>query len=506
VLEILPAGNDASNDAGPVAINLTNIPAGPDGSEVWIYCSPANGNAATLYRVARLVNGTNGYQISTPEAQIVTGPPAEFVNNPPPRCEIVASSKGSMIYAALEVQPDGVVPSRPASPGQVDFTKLFRLQGGTGDKITGAIEFDGLLVVTKRRMVASVEFVGGNYAVPDVVSNGVGCVSPNTLVAKDNVLLFLSDRGMQATTRRGVTNLNSPEYIGDNISTFVQDAVDRRYLGKAYAALNRKRSQYTCVVRTREEDHQNYRFTCDLTNEGPIYSLYRLPNLTAVAAARKRDGADEIVVGGTEEGFVVFLDRPDATQAVMGEITGIWGLPTVQNYLATTTNAMYVSYNQQVDTTLEAQRGVTASYRDVDGNTQEVNVLGYVAPWILFAEPLPATIPANVNVAMGQQDTHYETPWFDMGNAERRKLLCYINLVFGREQAGEVVVRVYTDWDQDNIRAESVLDLTNAEQEVSLGGVDGNWFKMTLDSVDQNPGLKFTLSSIIWRIDDTDQV
>jgi hypothetical protein len=167
---------------------------------------------------------------------------------------------------------------------------------------------------------------------------------------------------------------------------------------------------------------------------------------------------------------------------------------------------MYVSYNQQVDTTLEAQRGVTASYRDIDGNTQEVNVLGYVAPWILFAEPLPATIPANVNVAMGQQDTHYETPWFDMGNAERRKLLCYINLVFGREQAGEVVVRVYTDWDQDNIRAESVLDLTNAEQEVSLGGVDGNWFKMTLDSVDQNPGLKFTLSSIIWRIDDTDQV
>ncbi len=506
ILYVDPTGSDSSNDAGPIAITLTNIPAGPDGVEVWVYESTADGNPAVLYRVARLANGTSNHQVSLTETQIISGPPVEFVNDQPPRCEIVAPSKGSMLYAALEVQPDGVVPSRPASPGQVDFTKLFRLQGGAGEKITGAIEFDGLLVVTKRRMVASVEFVGGNYAVPDIVSNGVGCVSPNTLVAKDNVLLFLSDRGLQATTRRGVTNLNSPEYIGDNISTFVQDAVDRRYLGKAYAALNRKRSQYTCVVRTREEDHQNYRFTCDLTSEGPIYSLYRLPNLTAVAAARKRDGADEIIVGGTEEGFVVFLDRPDATQAVMGEITGIWGLPTVQNYLATTTNGMYVSYNQQVDTTLEAQRGVTASYRDVDGNTQEVNVLGYVAPWILFAEPLPATIPANVNVAMGQQDTHYETPWFDMGNAERRKLLCYINLVFGREQAGEVVVRVYTDWDQDNIRAESVLDLTNAEQEVSLGGVDGNWFKMTLDSVDQNPGLKFTLSSIIWRIDDTDQV
>lgn len=506
VLEVQPAGNDVANDAGPVAINLQDIPAGPDGHEVWVYSSPSDGNEAVLFRVARLVNGTNGYQVSTPEAQIVTGPPAEFINFRPPLCEIVAPSKGSILYGALQVQPDAIVPSRPASPGQVDFTRLFRLQGGAGDKITGMIEFDGLLVATKRRLIASVEFVGGNYAVPDIVSNGVGCVSANTLVAKDNVLLFLSDRGLQASTRRGVTNLNSPEYIGDNISTFVQDSVDRRYLAKAYAALNRKRSQYTCVVRTRDEDHQNYRFTCDLTAEGPIYSLYRLPNLTAVAAARKRNGADEILVGGTEEGFVVYLDRPDATQALMGGNTGIWGLPTVQNYIATTTNAMYVSYNLQVDTSLEGQRGVTANYRDQDGVTQEVNILGYVAPWILFSEPLPATIPANVNVAMGQQDTHYETPWFDMGNAERRKLLYYINLVFGREQAGEVIVRVYTDWDQNSIKAESVLDLTNAEQEVSLGGVDGNWFKMTLDSVDQTPGLKFTLSSIIWRIDDTDQV
>jgi hypothetical protein len=325
-------------------------------------------------------------------------------------------------------------------------------------------------------------------------------------VAKDNVLMFLSDRGVQATTRRGVTNLNSPEYIGDNISTFVQDSVDRRYLEKSYAALNRKRSQYTCVVRVNDEDHQNYRFTCDLTTEGPIYSLYRLPNLTAVAAARKRNGADEIMVGGTEEGFVVYLDRADATEAMMGNNSGIWGLPTVQNYLTTTTNAMYVSYNLQVDTSLEGQRGVTASYRDQDGSVREVNLLGYVAPWVLFSEKPVAPIPANVDVAMGQQDTHYETAWLDFGNAERRKLLYYVNLVFGREQAGEVVVRVYTDWDSDNPKAEATLDLTQAEQEVSLGGVDGNWFKLSLDSVDVQPGLRFTLSSIIWRLDDTDQV
>lgn len=506
VLEIKPAGNDAANDAGPVSINITNIPAGPDGSEVWIYCSPAESNAATLYRVARLVNGTNGYQISTPEDQIVTGPPAEFSNFRPPQCEIVAPSKGSMLYGALQVQPDAIVPSRPASPGQVDFTRLFRLQGGTGEKITGMIEFDGLLVATKRRLVASIDFVGGNYAVPDIVSTGVGCVSPNTLVAKDNVLMFLSDRGLQATTRRGVTNLNSPEYIGDNISTFVQDSVDRRYLSKAYAAVNRKRSQYTCVLRTKGEDHQNYRFTCDLTAEGPIYSLYRLPNLTAVAAARKRDGAEEILVGGTEEGFVVYLDRPDATEAVMGDITGIWGLPLVQNYLTTTTNAFFVSYAQQVDTALEGSRGVTATYVDQDGALREVNLLGYANQWMLFAEQPPVPIPANVNVAFGQQDTHYETAWLDFGNAERRKLLYYVNLVFGREQAGEVVVRVYTDWDSDNPKAEATLDLTQAEQEVSLGGVDGNWFKLSLDSVDVQPGLRFTLSSIIWRLDDTDQV
>jgi len=509
VLEIKPAGNDAANDAGPVSINITNIPAGPDGSEVWIYCSPAESNAATLYRVARLVNGTNGYQISTPEAQIVTGPPAEFVNDRPPRCEIVAPSKGSIVYAALEVQPDAVVPSRPSSPGQVDYGKLFRIQGGSGDKVTGAIEFDGLLVVTKRRLVASVDFVAGNFAVPDIVSTGVGCVSPNTLVAKDNVLMFLSDRGVQATTRRGVTNLNSPEYIGDNISTFVQDKLDRRYLEKAYAALNRKRSQYTCVVRATGDDRQSYRFTCDLTTEGPIYSLYRRPNLTALAAIRTKDGDDEVLIGGTEEGFVVWLDRVDTSAALMGDDTVVFGQPTMTNFNPSTASAMSLSpgaYSNQTDYSLEGMRGVTCSYKDVDGVLKEAVVSHSSYYWVHFDRALESAIPDSSTVAFGIQSTHYETAWLDFGNAERRKLLLYVNLVFGREQAGQVVVRIYTDWDKDAVRAEATLDLTNAEHEVTLGGVDGNWFKLSLDSVDLQPGLRFTLSSIIWRLDDTDQV
>lgn len=509
VLEVSPAGNDVANDAGPVAINLTNIPTGPDGCEVWIYASVADGNAATMYRVARLVNGTATYQVSFPEDQIVSGPPAEFVNDRPPRCEIVASSKGSMIYAALQSQPDGVAPSRPVSPGQVDFSKFFRIQGGSGDKITGAIEFDGLLVVAKRRLIASVEFVGGNFAVPQIVSSGVGCVSHSTLIAKDNTLLFLSDRGLQATMRRGVTNLNSPEYIGDNISTFVQFSVDRRYMDTAYATMNRKRSQYTCVVRTIDEDKQNYRFTCDLTQEGPVYSLYRLPNLTSVASVRTKDGQDEVLVGGTEEGFVVWLDRADTTAGLMGQDIVVFGQPTLTNFNPSTASAMSLSpgaYSNQTDYALEGMRGVTATYLDAEGVLREAVVLYSSYYWIQFESALEAAIPDSATVAFGVQKVHYETPWMDMGNAERRKLLCYLNLVFGREQAGEVVVRVYTDWDSTNVKAESTLDLTNAEQEVSLGAVEGNWFKMTLDSVDVSPGLRFTLSSIVWRLDDTDQV
>ena len=509
VLEVEPAGNDVSNDAGPVAINLTNIPTGPEGHEVWIYASAADGNAAVLYRVARLVNGTASCQIAFPEDQIVSGPPAEFINDRPPRCEIVASSKGSMMYGALESQPDGVVPSRPGSPGQVDFSKIFRIQGGTGDKITGVIEFDGLLVVAKRRLVASVDFVSGNFAVPDIVSSGVGCVSPNTLVAKDNMLLFLSDRGLQATMRRGITNLNSPEYIGDNISTFVQFTVDRRYMDTAYAALNRKRSQYTCVVRTVGADRQNYRFTCDITGEGPVYSLYRLPNLTSVAAIRTKDGDDEVLIGGTEEGFVVWLDREDTSAGLLGDDTVVFGQPTLTNFNPSTSSAMSLSpgaYSNQSDYSLEGMRGVTATYLDAEGILREAVVAHSSYYWITFDKALEAAIPDSATVAFGVQKVHYETAWLDMGNAERRKLLSYINLVFGREQQGEVVVRVYTDWDKTNVRAEATLDLTNAEQEVTLGGVDGNWFKMTLDSVDVSPGLRFTLSSIVWRIDDTDQV
>ena len=506
VLTVDPAGNDVANDAGPVAINLSNIPAAPSGQEIWVYVSAADGNAASLFRVERLANGTSSFQLQALEDEIAFGPPAEFINDQPPRCEVVASSKGSMIYAALQVQPDGVVPSRPASPGQVDYSKLFRIQGGSGDKVTGAIEFDGNLIVTKRRIMASVSFVGGGFAVPEIVSSGVGCVAHNTLVAKDNVLLFMSDRGLQATTRRGVTNLNSPEYIGDNISTFVQDVVSKKDLDRCYATMNRRRSQYVCVVRVKDEQGSNYRFTCDLTGEGPIFSIYRLPNLTSLAIMPARDGGDEHLVGGTEEGFVVYLDREDTNYALLGGEPAIWGLPVIQNYAASTASALATSYANQTDTALEGPRGVTASYLDANGVLREAVALFADGQWLQFSEVLPAVVPANANVALGDVPVHYETRWMDMGNSERRKLLQYVNFVFGREQAGEVVVRVYTDWDKQNVRAETTLDLTQAKQEVTLGDVEGNWFKITLDSKDVSPGLRFTLSSIVWRLDDTDQV
>jgi hypothetical protein len=506
VLTVDPSGNDVANDAGPVAINLANIPAAPSGQEIWVYVSTADGNAATLFRVERLANGTSNFQLQALEDEIAFGPPAEFINDQPPRCEIVASSKGSMIYAGLQVQPDGVVPSRPVSPGQVDYSKLFRIQGGSGDKITGAIEFDGNLIVTKRRIVASVSFVGGGFAVPEIVSSGVGCVAHNTLVAKDNVLLFMSDRGLQAATRRGVTNLNSPEYIGDNISTFVQDVVSKKDLDRCYATMNRRRSQYVCVIRVKDEQGTNYRFSCDLTSEGPIFSIYRLPNLTSLAIMPARDGGDEHLVGGTEEGFVVYLDREDTSYALLGSEPAIWGLPVIQNYEASTTTALATSYANQVDTALEGPRGVTASYLDANGVLREAVALFADGQWMQFSEVLPAVVPANANVAMGCVPVHYETRWMDMANSERRKLLQYVNFVFGREQSGEVLVRVYTDWDKQNVRAEATLDLTQAEQEVTLGDVEGNWFKITLDSKDVSPGLRFTLSSIVWRLDDTDQV
>ena len=101
---------------------------------------------------------------------------------------------------------------------------------------------------------------------------------------------------------------------------------------------------------------------------------------------------------------------------------------------------------------------------------------------------------------------YYETPWAEMGNSETRKVLMYINFVFGKEQDGEVIVKVYTDWDSDNVKAEATLDLTQTEHEVTLSGVDGRWFKVSVESAPLNVVLKFTLSSITYRLIDTDQV
>ena len=510
ILEVDPAGNDVSNDAGPIIITLTNIPTGPKGCEVWVYCSVADGNAGTLYRVAKLANGTGRYSIEVPDDQIVLGPPLEFNNYEPPRCDLVASSKSRMLYGALAVQPDGISPSRVGLPGAVDFLKTFRIQGGNGDRITGMCEFDGFFVAAKRRALASVDFAGDNFAVPDLISSGVGCIAHPTMLAKDNLLFFMSDRGLQVCMRRGVTNLAEPQYIGDNVSTFVQDDVDSRALVRAYAAVNRKRNQYTLSLKGLGEDRQSRRITLDLTDEGPVYSLYRLPNVTALASVQSKSNNVERLVGGTEEGFVVWMDREETPFAMRGQqytLYGtIYGKAVLQVFDPVTGYGFRAAYPTMMDRTLEGWRGVTASYVDADGTTREVPILSCQDNIVHFDRPLPAPIPASATLGIGGVPVYYETPWAEMGNSETRKVLMYINFVFGKEQDGEVIVKVYTDWDSDNVKAEATLDLTQTEHEVTLSGVDGRWFKVSVESAPLNVGLKFTLSSITYRLIDTDQV
>ena len=510
ILEVDPAGNDVSNDAGPIVITLTNIPTGPKGCEVWVYCSVADGNAGTLYRVAKLANGTSRFSIELPDDQVVLGPPLEFNNYEPPRCDLVASSKSRMLYGALAVQPDGISPSRVGFAGAVDFLKTFRIQGGNGDRITGMAEFDGFFVVAKRRALASVDFAGDNFAVPDLISSGVGCIASPTMLAKDNLLFFLSDRGLMVCMRRGVTNLAEPQYVGDLISSFVQDDVDSRALVRAYAAVNRKRNQYTLTLKGKDEDRQSRRLTLDLTDEGPVYSLYRLPNVTALASVQSKSNNVERLVGGTEEGFVVWMDREETPFAMRGQqysLYGtIYGKAVLQVFTAVSANGFRAAYPESLDRTLEGWRGITASYVDADGATREVPILSCRDNIVHFDRPLLSAIPANTTLGIGGVPVYYETPWMEMGNSETRKLLMYINFVFGKEQDGEVIVKVYSDWDKDNVKAEATLDLTQTEHEVTLSGVDGRWFKVSIESAPVNVGLQFTLSSIVYRLIETDQV
>lgn len=503
--------DDTTNPSGVVRIVVTDLPVGPPGVEVVVYESTADGNASTLFEAVRVPNGTSEVAIEVLESLLTLNQAADFAAYPPPRCSVLSAASARLAYGALEVQPDAITPSRVGQPGLADFDKTFRLAGGSGDRITAMAELDGLLAVFKRRAMGSVSFTAEGFAIVQLVSSGVGCVSPQALQAKDDFLWFVSDRGFQVSQRNGVTNLGKPQYVGEPVERFFSNVVDLRRLPRCSAAINRTRNQFVVALRTLGTTRTNARISCSQSGTDIAYSRYHGPNVCALATVQSREAGADLVVGGTEEGFMVWLDRPDTALLMMGPSPKVWGVFKVQSYggAYSTEVALDVRTVQTLDTDLAGPMGVVARFNDAAGVEREVTLLGAQDTYLHYAERLLEPIPEARQVMLGAELISWETPWLDMGNSERFKQALYVDLVLDTQDAlptGSLYVAVYVDWDRDIIRQTQTLDLGQVPYRLDLTGVAGRWFKLVVQHAPDTSDVRFDLAALVWRVRDEDQV
>ncbi len=321
---------DVANPSASVELLFTLLPACPDGAgfSTRIYMTPAA--STVFFEVAQIDDDAPDSIAIT--IDIVTASLGEVLDvtqlGVPPDAAFVAASQGRMCYANLPGQADGVAFSLPALHETVPVDNVFPANTGKNG-ITALVDFKKALVVFKRDAIIPVYFdsTTGLPLGPQTI-NADGCVSSGSIAALEDRIYYVSDRGPMV-----LLDGFQPFYVGNRLQTYFTDTIDKASLGKIVGAINRQRNQYVFTVKAAARTRMDQRFSLEFQHPtagadferaemagGHRAGLYEGPACTALGTVEPRGGGPEILVGGTDQGFVVWMDRQDHRMALSGPV------------------------------------------------------------------------------------------------------------------------------------------------------------------------------------------
>jgi hypothetical protein len=324
---VVTAGaDDGANVSGQVRYAVSNLPISrsPGNIERWVYASLGGGG--TKFRVARIPDNTStSVVVAVTPSQLLLGVPIEYSNGAPPQCSIVGTSGGSLWFGALKAQGNAVAFSKPYRPSLVPPGNLIPLVGSGSGDVTAMRELRGQMVIYKRDAIWKVALQNG-IPIEEHVTDDVGVVSSASLVTFEDRHMGMSDRGPIVYTGQGL-----PVWVGHDLEALFTEGRAAKRAPEVVAAVNRLRNQYVATyvadgdydtgrristefdsalsgAATKARDPSNYR-----------YSLYEAPLITALGVVRLEGGGIERLVAGTRDGFLVWLDHPEALRVLMGD-------------------------------------------------------------------------------------------------------------------------------------------------------------------------------------------
>lgn len=499
-LVIQPGGDDASSQSGDATITINDLPVSLDGPriETRVYMSLPGGE--TLFLAGAVANGTRALAVDRTDYELVQQIPLDFDNDAPPDCTALEVAGDVLVCANLARVasapdgspvgvPDGVLFSKPFTPTAFPGSNIFTVPAGSPG-VTGLRSLNGRLLIGKASGLFRAALRQGAAATEEV-SPSVGAFGGASMVVHDNVLFFWGPRGIYAYTGSGI-----PEWIGAPVRELFQGGEIRRgHAFRAVGAVNRRRNHVEWTLQLTGSARQRHRVSVELAPGGPRFSRYADPQLTALGELQRPLGEVAAFVGGTDEGFVVWLDRDDTRAVAVNH--GATALTV--NGTATT---LAVPVTGTLDTALDGARGAM-----LRSGALEAAVL-FAAGGALYLDAPLASVPANgAALTLGLPTRYVETKWLDLGLPEFDKKLRYLSVLV-TQGSGAITVSVFKDYGATAYSLiprpsapSSEIDLGGAAvQRFDMGHIQARHIKFRFASADQ-----FEIIEAVLRVTDADQ-
>lgn len=521
ILDVQPAGEDATNPSGTVRAILKRLPTAPAGvtAELWIYESVGDGSSAAQFRVLRVPDLTSETTVEEIEARISEGVALEFDNGEPPQCRVIANSHGRLVAAALTDldQLDGIVASKIERPAQFVYSLAQRLNTGAGSSITGLIELDGLLLAMKRNGVFSITISPDTgQIVAEIITRGAGCVALQSVAELDGRAIWRGNRGLYHAARgASASDLAAVRWLSERIRRLFESEADRQFAHRSSACVSNLRDQYLCTVKLADTSYSRERVSA----MRDVFSRYRGPNVTALAAVPDRAGGPDRIVAGTQEGFLVWLDMPDEQLLMMGATEDADGSSAIR--IATsgsTVSAVLVGYGE-IDEALEGMRGVPLRFNVggalhtpstgqpfMNGGVEyEATVLSTEGGILHLDRPVPVAPTGTSDATLGALLHEWRSKMSDLGTFQRDKSIDRLDIELSEGATGRLRVEIYADRNQVTPVA-TFGNLAATSRVVSVPvAIKARHVQARIRSEPLTAGGAWELTAVLWRVKETDQ-
>jgi len=429
-----------------------------------------------LYFLAKEVEDNLTREVLLEPSQVSLGAQKilEIDNYPPPVCEFLAPSEVRMFYGGIKEAPLTVRYSDAFQPGEVPGLNELVLESPEGNPVSGLSVVFGDAVIFKRDSLFRNTTATGAFLL-DRIESGIGAVSHASLMEVENVLYFISEKGLYSWSGG-----NRVRYLSHPIeATFLSQ--DVTYLKRSSTAYHRSREQILFTLGSDKIMALEIRQAPEGVNM--VFSLHTVEQGVDLLASMDDLETDRPVpIMGTPGGYVVRYDsgthRMTNPEALYGDLLGaVSGTPSTT--LAATgltlkgdmTDVPYIT----VDSTgVKTGTGVIHSYSESGGTTTIT----------------PTETPsgsANTDVIhIGGFESSWSSRWFDAGLPDKRKFWHGVTITHGKN-SGNIRVRAYVDFDDATAVFTEIVDASSGFLEFHLKGLRAQLVKFVLDTAGAPP-------------------